>query len=87
MDVLFTCYTEAEEQWKKALYILNETILTNMTENRTFDAILDCCIEQPTQVTIFKDAIAACALSSFHFTQPVASFVHTRMDKTAKEWR
>lgn len=51
------------------------------------DEVFNCSIKRETQSTIFMDTLAARALTSSHFTQPVANFVRTRMDKNADDWR
>lgn len=83
---IFTGYTTAQGELRKAFYRFFETALTDVPEN-TLDEVFDRCIVGWTQCTMFIPSFRVRAFSLSPITQPVTSIVRTRMDETGDEWR
>lgn len=67
-------------------YQYTKTILTAIAENEMLNEDFNRSIESWTTSTSLMDAFTLLALSSLRFIRPVANFMKTHMEKTAKEW-
>lgn len=58
-----------------------------MAEKKTLDEVFDRSVERWTQPISSMDLFTRRALSRPHFTQSVANFVESRMEKADENWR
>lgn len=60
---------------------------TAVAEKGTLHKAFDRGIERWTQSTLLIDTLFRREINSSCFTQPVANYIESRLDKTADKWR